>query len=186
MTEQPEEARRGGARGSTELRDTLLRQFEIAWALTTYHLEGLTTEECLWRPAARGLHVHLRDGIFHADWPEHEGYDLGPSSIAWLTWHMTFWWSSVLDHAFGEGTLTRQEVFWPGSADAVRTRIGSLEQAWREHLSRLDDDALRATERSRWPLTGAPFGDVVAWLNVELTKNAAEIGSVRFLYAVRG
>ena len=26
--------------------------------------------------------------------------------------------------------------------------------------------------------------DVVAWVNVELTKNAAEIGYARFLYAV--
>jgi hypothetical protein len=29
-----------------------------------------------------------------------------------------------------------------------------------------------------------PFGDVIAWVNVELTKNAAEIGYARFLYAV--
>ncbi|HMH81922.1 MAG TPA: hypothetical protein VK531_03565 [Gemmatimonadales bacterium] len=28
-----------------------------------------------------------------------------------------------------------------------------------------------------------PFGDVIAWVNVELTKNAAEIGYARFLYA---
>jgi len=27
--------------------------------------------------------------------------------------------------------------------------------------------------------------DVVAWVNVELTKNAAEIGYARFLHAVR-
>jgi hypothetical protein len=35
-------------------------------------------------------------------------------------------------------------------------------------------------------LTGLdrPFGDVIAWVNVELTKNAAEIGYARFLYAV--
>jgi hypothetical protein len=186
MTEQPAEARRGDALGSTELRDALLRQFEIAWSLASFHLETLTTEECLWRPAAQGLHVHPQDGVFHADWPEHERYDLGPSSIAWLTWHMIFWWSSVLDHHFGAGTLTRQDVLWPGSADTVRTRIGSLAQDWREHLRRLDDDALRATERTRWPFQGAPFGDVVAWLNVELAKNAAEIGFARFLYAARG
>jgi len=37
-----------------ETRDTLRRQFEIAWALTSYHLNGLTTEECLWRPASVG------------------------------------------------------------------------------------------------------------------------------------
>ena len=41
------------------------------------------------------------------------------------------------------------------------------------------------SERTRWPFQGRPFGDVVAWANVELTKNAAEIGYARFLYAVR-
>ena len=30
-----------------------------------------------------------------------------------------------------------------------------------------------------------PLGDVVAWVNLELMKNAAEIGYARFLYAVR-
>jgi len=29
-----------------------------------------------------------------------------------------------------------------------------------------------------------PFGDVLAWANVELTKNAAELGYARFLHAV--
>jgi hypothetical protein len=31
-----------------------------------------------------------------------------------------------------------------------------------------------------------PCGHVVAWLSVELARNAAEIGYARFLYAVRG
>ena len=43
---------------------------------------------------------------------------------------------------------------------------------------------LQSTERPRWPFCDRPFGDVVAWVNVELTKNAAEIGYARFLYAV--
>jgi hypothetical protein len=45
---------------------------------------------------------------------------------------------------------------------------------------------VRASERTRWPCCNRPFGDVVAWVNVELTKSAAEIGYARFLYAVRG
>jgi hypothetical protein len=35
----------------------LLRQQETAWKLAAYHLDGLTTAECLWRPASVGLHV---------------------------------------------------------------------------------------------------------------------------------
>lgn len=164
----------------------LLRQFDIAWKLASTHLDGLTTEECLWRPAGRGLHVQLRDdGRWVADWPDHEGYDLGPPSIAWVTWHLGFWWSMVLDHSFGGGALTRENVTWPGNADDVRQWIGRLHERWRIRLEGIGDDALRSTERTRWPIQDRPFGEVVAWVNIELMKNAAEIGYARFLYAVR-
>ena len=169
-----------------EARGYLLRQFETAWELTQYHLAGLTTEACLWRPARAGLHVvQAPDGRWLAQWPEHEGYDLGPSSLAWLTWHLGFWWSMALDHALGDGTLTREDVTWPGTADEVRAWIGGLQVKWRAMLEQLTDDDLRSPERTRWPFQDRPFGDVVAWANVELMKNAAEIGYARFLHAVR-
>lgn len=164
----------------------LERQFDIAWALTSYHLDGLTTEECLWRPATRGLHVHRSgEGYWVADWPDHEGYGLGPPSVGWVTWHMGFWWSTVLDHSFGDASLAREAVTWPGTADGVRAWLGELEQRWRASLAALSDDDLRSTARCRWPFTDRPFGDVVAWATLELTKNAAELGYARFLYAVR-
>jgi hypothetical protein len=104
-----------------EARGYLIRQFETAWKLTSIHLNGLVTEECLWRPAHEGLHVHqVPDGKWHPDWPDHEGYHLGPPSIAWLTWHIGFWWSMVLNHSFGDGTVSRENLEWPGDADAVR------------------------------------------------------------------
>lgn len=164
----------------------LERQFDTAWALTSYHLEGLTTEQCLWRPASRGLHVHRQaDGRWLADWPEQEGYDLGPPSIAWVTWHIGFWWSMTLDHCFGAGTLAREGVTWPGDADGVRAWLGDLRDRWVGAAGGLSDDHLRSPARSRWPLTDRPFGDIVAWVNIELMKNAAEVGYARFLYAVR-
>jgi hypothetical protein len=43
---------------------------------------------------------------------------------------------------------------------------------------------LLSSLRTRFPFRDRPFGDVVAWANVELAKNAAEIGYARFLYAV--
>jgi hypothetical protein len=168
-------------------RDTLTRQLDIAWQLTSYHLDGLSTEECLWRPAAVGLHVHQSaDGTWHADWPEHEGYDLGPPSIGWLTWHLVFWWSMVLDHSFHGATLTRDRVDWPGSAEAVRERVSRLHDEWVGALAQLDAEEWRATTRTRWPFQDRPFADVVAWATVELTKNASEIGYARFCHAVRG
>ena len=164
----------------------LVRQFETAWQLTTFHLEGLSTEECLWRPADEGLHVHQApDGTWRADWPEHERYDLGPSSIAWLTWHLGFWWSMVLDHSFGDGALSRENVTWPGDADAVRAWIGGFQARWQTMLGQVTDAEMRSSQRTRWPFQDRPFGDVIAWANVELTKSAAEIGYARFLYARR-
>jgi hypothetical protein len=50
----------------------------------------------------------------------------------------------------------------------------------------LDVDALISADRTRWPYRDRPFAHVVAWLNVELAKNAAEVGYVTFLYAGRG
>lgn len=169
---------------SHDLRTVLLRQYDIAWAVTDYHLKDLSTEECLWRPAAAGLHVHLgADGTWSADWPDHEGYGLGPSSIGWLTWHLEFWWSMVLDHSFGSGTLAREQVRWPGTAERASRRIRKLALRWRGLLEEMSEEDLRSTQRTRWPLEARPFHDVVAWLTVELTKNAAEIGYARFLFA---
>lgn len=164
----------------------LLRQFDTAWRLARVHLEGLETTECLWRPADRGLHVRRGDdGLWRADWPEHEGYALGPPSIAWLTWHLGFWWSMVLDRSFGTGSLSREAVTWPGEAAAVREWLVGLADQWRMALEGLTDEDLGSSQRTRWPFQARPFGDVVAWCNLELTKNAAEIGYARFLHAVR-
>ncbi len=166
------------------MRETLLRQFDTAWKLAAHHLDGLTTEECLWRPAAAGLHV-LRgdDGLWRGQWPDRETYDLGPSSIAWTTWHMLFWWSMALDHNFGPAALTREAVTWPGDARAVRDELQGLRDRW---LAGVETADLTASGASRWPMRDGPFADVVAWANIELAKNAAEIGYARFLYAVRG
>lgn len=169
-----------------ELREVLLRQYDIAWALADYHLKDLSTEECLWQRAKVGLHVRQgEDGTWNADWPDHEGYNLGPSSIGWLTWHMEFWWSMVLDHSFGCGTLERDHIRWPGTAEVASRRIRELAHRWRELLEGLSEEDLRATEKTRWPFAARPFQEVVAWLNIELTKNAAEIGYARFVFATR-
>lgn len=169
-----------------EPRRTLLRQHDTAWSLLTHHLRDLSTAECLWRPAASGLHVHRHgDAAWVADWPEHESYDLGPPSIAWLTWHIGFWWSMALSHSFGDATLTRDAVLWPGDADAARDWLADLRRRWRAAIEALESADLASDGLARWPFRGRPFSDVVAWANLELMKNASEIGYVRFLYAAR-
>lgn len=52
-------------------------------------------------------------------------------------------------------------------------------------MQTLTDEDLRSSARTRWPFQDKPFAEVLAWLNIELTKNAAELGYAGFLYAVR-
>jgi hypothetical protein len=168
-----------------ETRDTLLRQHETAWKLMTFHVRDLTTAECMWRPTQLGPHVRLHAGVWVADWPEREDYQIGAPTIAWLTWHVGYWWSMVLDHSFGSRTLRRELVTWPGDADGVRSWFNALHERWEGEVRRLNDAELMSIERARWPFSQRCFADVSAWANLELMKNAAEIGYARFLYAAR-
>ena len=136
----------------------------------------------LWRPARAGPHVHeLADGTWTADWPEVGTYEAGAPSIAWLTWHVGFWLSMVLDHSFGNATLTREQVQWPGP-NAATAWINELHDRWTKATHDLSDDELARVDHVRWPMTRRPFADLMGWLNIELMKNAAEIGYARFLY----
>lgn len=164
----------------------LTRQFDTAWSLAWYHLEGIGTAECHWQPVANALHVSRDpDGRWLAQWPETESYELGPPSVAWLTWHIGFWWSMVLDHSFGSATLGREDVYWPGTADGVRDWLVRLHDDWQRRLNHISGEELRSKTIARWPIQDRPFGDIVAWVNLELMKNASEIGYARFLYACR-
>lgn len=167
---------------SVVVRDLLLRQFDVAWQLAWHHLETLSTDECLWRPADRGLHVRQTADGWVADWPTHEGYELGPSSAAWISWHWLYWWHMAIDYTWGRAELTRDAVSWPGSADALRLELRTLHDRWRAALLATDDARLAATEHVRWPFTGRSLADLFAWANMELTKSAAELGAVRFSY----
>ncbi|ANY71398.1 hypothetical protein BBD41_01695 [Paenibacillus ihbetae] len=173
------------ANPSGMIRSTLDFQFQMAWQLLDMHLTGLEDEEFHWPPGSKGLHVHQDNGIWRADWPESENYDIGPPSVAWLTWHITYWWSMALDHSFGSGTLAREEILSSGGIQETRDRINQLRSEWNREVSALTDEEFLSSERTRWPFAERPFHELAAWLNVELMKNAAEIGYCRFLYAVR-
>lgn len=165
------------------IKNTLKFQFDISWQLLEFHFTNIEDEECMWRPDSKGLHVYKNSGVWCADWPETEEYSIGPASIAWVTWHITYWWSMVLDHSFREGTLTREYINWPGNIIDVKKKIYEFCEEWMRILTSLSDEEFISTERTKWPFTDRPFYELAAWLNVELMKNAAEIGYCRFLYA---
>lgn len=167
------------------IRQSLEFQFQISWQLLQYHLDGLQDEEFEWRPADKGLHIWREAGSWRADWPDTESYDIGPPSIAWLTWHITYWWSLVLDHSFGHGRLVREDIRPSGTVQEAKERIERLCDEWGRAVAALPDEELLAVKRTRWPFEERPFHELAAWLNLELMKNAAEIGACRFHYGAR-
>lgn len=85
----------------------------------------------------------------------------------------------LLDRCTGAGTLTRQEVLWPGAENSLGT-LRSLHDRWQRFLDSLDSDDLDSGELTRFPYTdGRPFAHVVAWVNIELMKNVAEMAQLR-------
>ncbi|GAA3931049.1 DinB family protein [Actinomadura viridis] len=168
--------------------DLLTRQLDIAWALFEYHLKDIDDAACLWEPAAVCWTVRPDErGRWVADWEVPEPDPVPALTIGWVTWHIGYWWTTTLGHCFGTGAPEREEITWPGTADAAAGWLRGLHEEWRARLAELTDADLDSTERTRTLPWGQEMtlGDVAGWLNIELTKNVAEIGLIRHLYGVR-
>ncbi len=85
----------------------------------------------------------------------------------------------MLDRSFGDGQLERQDVPWPGTSESM-VAINGLQERWLDRLERLDESDFSSGDLTAWPYTdGRPFRHVVAWVNVELMKNVAEMCLLR-------
>ncbi len=163
--------------------ETLRWQFRLTWKLAAdVHLPALTDEACLWEPAHGSWTVRQSaDGRWRPDWADAEPDPPPPTTIAWLTWHLIWWWSGLLAAVRAETPAAHHEVDWPGSADAVVRRLEVLSSEWSDVLSRLDDGDLERPLAYPWR-EPRPLRLALAWANSELMKNVAEIGYVRLLF----
>lgn len=164
----------------------LLRwQFDLTWALFGYHLERLDDEDTLWRPARVCWTVHPSDdGTWRPDWADSEPDPIPVPTIAWLTWHIGWWWSVTTGHLRGRTPPDRTDVVWPGDAAATVAWMRALRDEWTQVLDQLSDDDLAAEAPFPWQRDPAmTVGHTLAWVNTELAKNAAEIGQLRLVRA---
>lgn len=156
----------------------LLRwQFELTWSLFEIHLQRLRPADFLWEPAKPCWTV--RDGV--PDWADTEPDPIPVPTAAWLSWHIGWWWGVTLDHAQGREPRDREDVTWP--ADGTVEWLRGLRTEWLAVLDRLSDADLDAP--APFPWQGDPemtVAHMVAWVNAELMKNAAEIGQLRMLH----
>ncbi len=165
--------------------DAVRGQFELAWALTDLHLDGLREEDVFWEPAALCWTVRRDDaGQWHADFADVEPDPVPVPTVAWLTWHIDFWWSAAIDAVAGRIPRGAADVTWAGSGSAAVARLRELADEWRKLLANMNSATLAGPAAFPWGAgESRTVADTVLWVTVELTKNAAEIGQLRLLRA---
>lgn len=170
---------------SNSRRDLLRWQLDLTWSLFEYHLERLEPGDFLWEPAALCWTVRpTEDGAWVPDWADTEPDPVPVPTIGWVSWHIGWWWSVAIDHAQGRTPRERAEVTWPGDGRAAVEWLRGLHADWLAVLDGLTDPELDA--RAVYPVQEDPeytLAHMVAWVNIELMKNVAEIGQLRMLRA---
>lgn len=105
-------------------------------------------------------------------------------TIGGVSWHIGWWWTVTLDHAQGRAPRDRGEIEWPGGGRATIEWLRGLRRDWLAVLDRLTDADLDVTAPFPWQDNPErTVAHMVAWVNSELMKNAAEIGQLRLLRA---
>jgi DinB superfamily len=161
-------------------------QFRVAWRLAEdVQLPRLTDDMCTWLPDPQSWTVH-RDttGWWRADWSETEPLDAPAPSVGWLTWHIIWWWSNVETVLDGATAAEPATQGWPGTAAATVAVLRDLADLWTDRLGSLTPHDLDTPVRHPWP-EPRPLAYLLSWVNLELTKNVAEIGAVGNAYLHR-
>ena len=161
------------------------RQFELAWSLAELHLEALVDEDFLWEPASLCWTVRQDEaGVWRPDWAEVEPDPIPVPTIAWLSWHIDYWWSAAIAALADRKGRDPSEVIWAGDGPAAVTRVRALAADWRNVLADIDERDLTAAATFPWGAnTEHTVADTVLWVTVELTKNISEIGQLRLIRA---
>ncbi|MDP9608313.1 MULTISPECIES: DinB family protein [Streptomyces] len=170
----------------TTSRPALLRwQFDLTWSLFEFHLERLAPDDFLWEPATHSWTVRQgADGAWAPDWAETEPDPVPVPTIGWLSWHIGWWWSVTIDHARGRRPRERTEITWPGDGKAAIEWLRGLRGEWVAVLERFTEKDLDGIAPFPWDRDPEhTVAHMVAWVNAELMKNAAEIGQLRLLRA---
>lgn len=163
-----------------DVRHLLLDQLAIGWALFEYHAASLADDDLFWSPAAHRWTMHRVGDQWRPDFAEVEPDPVPATTAAWITWHIGWWWSTATAHLTQSPVPTREQVQWPGGAAATVHWLRRIHDEWREALTATD--RLAEACAYPWPAeTGKTVADMAAWVNVELTKNGAELGQLLVL-----
>lgn len=155
---------------------TLRTQLDLILLFADEHVLPRIDEPVVhWAPSENCVDVRRIDGVLVADRPDERASPLPETTIAWLLWHIEWWWSNAISVCRGGTAVGPDAHEWSGSVERIRT----LADRWRDIL-----DSVDATK----PIVGlmpddAPLWEVAGWVNFELAKNVAEIGQLLTRYS---
>lgn len=149
----------------------LRTQLNLVWRFAEEHVVvRINDDSAHWEPSPNCVAVRRVDGVFVADWPDESAATLPETTVAWLLWHIEWWWSNAIA-VCGGGTATAPNAHgWSGSIDGIRT----LKAEWEVLLGTVDPETTVLGLVS----DEAPFWEVAGWVNFELAKNIAEISQL--------
>lgn len=156
---------------SSPVTRTLLKQLDLVWLFADQHVLPRIDDAALyWEPSSNCVSVRRIDGRFVADQPDENTDVLPETTVAWLLWHIEWWWSDTISVCRGEAAVGPDAYEWSGSVDRIR----ALRTEWVEILEKTD---VEKTIVGLMP-EETPLRDVAGWVNFELTKNVSEISQL--------
>ncbi|MBE2997402.1 DinB family protein [Nocardiopsis sp. HNM0947] len=169
----------------------ILAQGEFYWDFSLWpRLEGLTDAEFYWEPAPGAWNVRrLPDGRHAPDSGVPEPEPPPVTTIAWRLGHIVV---DVLETRinwhFGDRTLSRDTIDWPGTADEAKQRLRMAFRTWFENMHELGEEDFAApvggAEAAQW--ADMPMVVLVLHLQREIIHHGAEVALMRDLYQARG
>lgn len=105
----------------------LQRQLRIMWRFAEEFVLGKIDQQlALWEPSTNVCTIHPKDGRWVADWPDEDRTPLPEATIAWLLWHIEWWWADTILRVNGRTPLAPEEHSWSGGT----RRSAALKQQW--------------------------------------------------------
>ncbi len=151
-------------------------QFDIPWSLgRDYVFPAVLGVDEYWEPSGNVCSVRRGpDQAWRVVMPDESAEPLPNVSIAWLLWHVSWWWQNAHRWVAGHDSLPPEKVSWPGSASLALDQVTQLRDGW---VDILNHGSPHASTSAPFP-KGRSLAGLAAWVNFELTKNIAEIGVV--------
>jgi DinB superfamily len=178
----------------------LAAQLDTSITFFYERLDGLTTDEYHWRPSPDSWGVVPRgsqstsafygagDYVWECETRGEPPAVQPMRTIAWVIWHMTEMCARRADYTIGDHKIGADDVVAAATADEGVANLKAALAQWRRVYDEVAPDEFATVGRSAYPQgldPELPLQDILWWQNREIIHHAADIGTLRDLYAHR-